>query len=59
MAVVSISARNRSAPTTAASSAFRTLVRQCDLPLVPEVLGQIDRRPPTFADLSLDAVAAL
>ena len=52
-AVVSISWMNRSAPSTAASSGFSTLIR--DLALVLEVLGEVDRGHPPYAELALDA----
>ena len=48
------SASNPSAPTTAASSAFRTF----KVWGVALIMGQIDGSHPTFAKLTLDAVAA-
>ena len=55
LAVVLISARNRSAPITAASSGLRTLMR--DLAVVLEVLREVDGRHAARAELALDAVA--
>ena len=55
--MVLISARNRSAPTTAAR--FRLEDLEGDFALVPQVLGQIDRSHGALAELTPYAVAAL
>ena len=55
LAVVLISARKRSAPTTAANSGFQDLQR--DLALVLQVIGQIDRRHTALTKLPVDLVS--
>jgi len=38
-------------------SEFRLQHLERDLPLVPEIVGQVDRRHPALAELELDAIA--
>ena len=56
LAVVLISARKRSAPTTAASSGLEDF--EGDLAVVLEIVGQVDGGHSAFTQLSLDGVAA-
>jgi hypothetical protein len=56
LAVVSISARKRVAPTAAASLGFENL--ECDIAVVPFVKGKIDRGHGALTELALDSVPA-